>query len=135
MSRTLADKIRLPGNNHPTHARAIEPRRPALLEVPKRDRVDAHPTLVNEIDTAAELDHAVITHIDAVMEVQARALYVEVITRPESAVHAIRRYREPGLDRCGFDLVARARGPSTRLRRLRPGEPITPEYDGLPVMP
>jgi hypothetical protein len=43
------------------------------------------PRLFTRADAAAELDHPVITDVDAVMVVQARALDVEVVADLESA--------------------------------------------------
>ena len=69
-------------------------RRPASLELLKRDGGDAHAGLVLEGDSAAELDHVIIGDVDAVVVVQPRALDLEVGTGLESAAHAVRRYRQ-----------------------------------------
>lgn len=65
--------------------------RRALLEVAERDRGDAHVALAGQGDAAAELDHAVIADVDAVVMVAGPTPDPQVVARLKSSVHATRR--------------------------------------------
>lgn len=65
--------------------------RRALIEAAERDRGDAHVALAGQDDAAAELDHAVIADVDAVVIVAGPTPDLQVVARLKSSVHATRR--------------------------------------------
>ena len=65
--------------------------RPAAFEVLERHSVDRGMRLAP--DAATKLDDPIIADVDAVMVIEQGTLDLEVITRLESVIHAIRSYR------------------------------------------